>query len=619
MALQLNSSGNSQVQTPASPPSDPWTDQTTRRILFDSETAPPPTPPMNLSKTTAATRPPPPPRPAEITAEITDVKNFVKSQIADLNEQVNALTLQMATLVALMANQARSAPAPPPPHSAPTDSKRAKNSAETAPDPDPADPDPAPADPADPDPAPADPAASAVANHRAARPTTNAFSIHRPSCVMLSAHKFIKTDKPMWKACQGMKPPPVNPSTALAAFAKIKPSILKHIHSIKSPGTETQIALETFLSEVSAVMNSPGEHTLAAMLTEALTTGDKTADSATQNLLRLAVNCGTPEKINQEAQHITATGRYNRALAALTDVTATPAYRDFDPETDRGKHLWSEILHLMLAFWEKPKSAQADQAALEQAYRNMNCADHQDIGAYITSEAEQHLKLRSCNIKLSDLERIRVILTGCSTQVRTAYQAFKQRKTEDRQWSHLRDCDVNTFAQDLESVADAIQQQQQQQPPDRAAKTCNTTITKQHRPDTSAHPPESTDDRPCWDHQYLQQGCPRGDNCPWKHVGESGAKRLRFATEDGTCRRFITGNCDRGDQCKFDHLDPPDERPAKKPSTAAPPAKRTCYDFANGSCKRGDQCNFVHLSAPAAHHASPGPDTDTEEDEYERY
>ena len=62
-------------------------------------------------------------------------------------------------------------------------------------------------------------------------------------------------------------------------------SVLQHIQGINSPGTDTQLALETFLSEVSAVMNSPGEHTLAAMLTEALTTGDKTADSATQNLL----------------------------------------------------------------------------------------------------------------------------------------------------------------------------------------------------------------------------------------------------------------------------------------------------------------------------------------------
>ena len=248
----------------------------------------------------------------------------------------------------------------------------------------------------------------------------------------------------------------------------------------------------------------------------------------------------------------------------------------------------------------------------------MSCTDHQDIGSYITSEAEQHLKLQSCSIQLSDLERIRVILKGCNTKIKTAYQAFKQRKTEDGQWTHLRDCDVNTFAQDIESVADAIQWKPLQQN-DHAVGTHDNARTKQNRNETDAHQPEVNGDRPCWDHQYLQQGCPRGETCPWKHTGESGNKKLKFATEDGTCRRYLTGSCDRGDQCKFTHLDPPDELPAKKPAVAAPPGKRTCYDFANGSCRRGDQCNFIHLSAPAAHHASPEPDTDTEEDEYERY
>ena len=248
--------------------------------------------------------------------------------------------------------------------------------------------------------------------------------------------------------------------------------------------------------------------------------------------------------------------------------------------------------------------------------------DYQDIGAYITAEAEMHLKMQSCSIQLSDLERIRVILTGCSTEIRTAYQAFKQRKTEDGQWTHLRDCDVNTFAQDIEAVADAIQWMPLQQN-DHAAKTRNKTNAKQNRPEDAVQQDENTGDRPCWDHPYLQQGCPRGDTCPWKHVGESGGKKLRFATEDGTCRRYLTDSCDRGDQCKFKHQ--PEESPSKKPAAAAAPSgRRVCYDFSHGSCKRGDQCNYTHMEdgkpAPSAHHAKPSTASDDDDgDLYEGY
>ena len=195
-------------------------------------------------------------------------------------------------------------------------------------------------------------------------------------------------------------------------------------------------------------------------------------------------------------------------------------------------------------------------------------------------------------------------------------------------WNHKRDCDINTFAQDLESVADAIQWMPLQQN-DHAARTRDKARTKQNRNDATAHQPEGNEDRPCWDHQYLDQGCPRGDTCQWKHVGESGAKRLRFATEDGTCRRYLTDSCDRGDQCKFKHQ--PEESPSKKPAAAAAPSgRRECYDFSAGSCKRGDQCNFMHLSngkpgkpPPTAHHATPGAtsddDEESDEDPYEKY
>jgi len=620
MALQLNSTTSDSLdQTPSqtpTPTSNAETEQTRRILQFDPETAH--SARGSDPRKIAATRPTPPPRSADVSAEIAEVKATFQTQLGDLSAQVNALTQQLATLVGMVARGANSDAASSQLNPTRAPAEVPATSPQTAPDRFPADP----ADPAPADPAPANQASQGhylPANRRVARYASRA-PVYRPSAVMLSGHKYDKTDLGMWKACQGLKPLPSNPSTALSAFAKIKPALWREIQQIKSPGVETDISLENFLSEVSSVL-SPEEHSLASILTEALTTGDKTTDATTQNLLRLAVNCGTPDKISQQTQQIAETGRYDRALSALTDVTASPTYHHFDPETNLGKQLWSEILYLLLAFWKRPKSAQADQSALEQTYRNMSCECHEDIGTYLTEEAELHLKMQSCNICLSDLERIRVILTGCSTGIRTAYSAFKQRKTEDGKWNHLRDCDVATFAKDLESVADAVQTQPLLQP-DKGMRHANKTSTKQQRPvsqEAAASHLEHTDERPCWDHQYLKHGCPRGETCPWKHVGDSGAKHLRFATEDGTCRRFMTGSCDRGDQCKFAHLEQK-QADAKDTKPSPSPEKKICYDHAYGTCKRGDQCNFLHPPKPktyaaAAHFSALRPDTDDDSDE----
>jgi hypothetical protein len=446
---------------------------------------------------------------------------------------------------------------------------------------------------------------------------SRAAAVHRPSSVMLTAHIIKNTDPQMYRDCQDLKPKPSNPAIALSAFRKIKPQVIKAIQDIKQPGIQADIALSTFISEARAVLNSPADHTLAALLTEALTTGSKTVDTTTQNLLRLAVKCGSPEEIYLQAQLIRQTGRYNRSKAALADVTQDPAYNNFSPETNQGKHLWAAILDLLLAYWQRSKSGIADQLALETEYRGMTCTNPDEISSHLTAEAELYTKLTSAHIIYSDQQRIRAILASCSKQINAEYQSFKKRKHQDNLWNPLRDTDVNLFAQDLETVTDAMDPAEHDQPP-------HHTKTPRKQQDTPRDRP-GLDDRPCWDHQHLADGCSRGEHCPWEHRGEAAAKKLKYQTEDGTCRAFLTDTCDRGDICKFKHpaKSDADDASAKVHHLDGAP-KRECRDHKNGRCMRGDQCPYLHPEPPepAAMHTrlnESSDDSSDDEDLYESY
>ncbi len=85
----------------------------------------------------------------------------------------------------------------------------------------------------------------------------------------------------MYENCKDLKPRPLNPSPAVSALSKIKPTVLKAVQNIKQPGLEADIALSTFLSEARAVLSTPTDRTMATILIEALTTGSAKAASAT--------------------------------------------------------------------------------------------------------------------------------------------------------------------------------------------------------------------------------------------------------------------------------------------------------------------------------------------------
>lgn len=512
--------------------------------------------------------------------ELQEVKNFMTTQVNNLNSQVSALTEQMTALMAIIANQ-QSHPATP---TAALESHKDALSTPTA---------------ANQTPYSANKTTADVANqegnatYRPRHPPTalsTSAAIHSPCSDLLSQHNFRKTDLEMSEDCKDMKPRPSNPSTALSAFRRIKPAVVSAIHDIKQPGIMADIAMNTFKSEIRGVLTSSGDHTIAAILVEALT-GQKATDNTTQNLLRLAVKCGSVEEIDLQAQQIRETGRYNRKLAALTDVTKEPTYANFNPETDQGKDLWAAILNLLLSYWQRPKSARADQQALETSYLSMSCTEPSEASAHINHESELYTKLEAAHVIYSDQQRIRAILSSCSTSIRSAYKSFIKRMKERHQWNHLHDTDIDLFAADLETVTDAMDSDDDDLP------------QQQHSP--AAHPaqddlkksnqrPQQPDGetRPCWDHQYLADGCSRGEHCPWLHEGESAAKKLRYATERGDCRAFLNGACDRGDQCKFNHQEPPSAHPAQDvPRDKAP---SVCFDYQNGNCRRGDQCKFVH-------------------------
>jgi len=424
----------------------------------------------------------------------------------------------------------------------------------------------------------------------------------------------------MHEECKDLKPKPSNPATALSAFKRIKPAAVQAIQDIKQPGIQADIAISTFINELKAVLNSPADYTIASILTEALTTGSKIAESTTQNLLRLSVKCGSPDEIYLQAEKIRNTGRYDRSLAALADVTQDPAYDTFNPEHDQGKHLWTAILELLLAYWKRPKSAQADQRALETEYKHLSCLDPATASEFLTTEAELYTKLQSAHIIYSDQQRIRALLNSCSKQIKAAYHAFRKRKKEDNHWDHLHDTDVNLFAQDLETVTDAMD------PADKHVSEPETPTQKPRKPrrtepSTSEHS-DTQRERPCWDHQYIADGCDRGDQCPWEHIGEPGDKKLKYATEDGACRAFLVGTCDRGAQCKFTH---PPKKPAGQPYEpechhVRMDAEELCQDDKDGHCTRGDQCPKWHVKPRAkTPPREPAPDTDGSDDDDSLY
>lgn len=584
--------------TPTTPPDSPQDtpdngDKTqAARRLFDTAAPTKRTPTIRIPPTKKANYPASDP-PAAKNASQDAPKTSAETQMSDLHDQVTALTQQMSYLMGVIAQQQKDATAAPEPPSS------ANATSTAAPEP----------------PSSAKATTRDVTNQEGdathlSHPSTQlsrAAAIHSPSSVMLSQHIFRKTDLQMYGDSQDLKPKPTNPSIALSAFRRIKPEIASAIKDIKQPGIQADITLNTFISEIRAVLTSPADHTVAAILTEALTTGsDSKTNSTTQNLLRLAVKSGSSEEIHLQAQQIRQTGRYNRSLAALADVTQDPNYNKFNPETDQGKNLWAAILDLLLSYWQRPKSARADQKALETKYLSMSCTNPTEISAHITNEAELYTKLESAHVIYSDQQRIRSLLASCSENIRVDYLKFKKRQKEDNKWNHFRDTDVHLFAQDPETVTDAMDSDEEQQ------QQTNHTPRKPHQPEneTSTHRQKTeNDNRPCWDHQYMPEGCHRGEHCPWQHEGEAAAKKLRYATEDGKCRAFLTGACDRGDQCKFSHSESP-----AKPSDA-PRKKTECRQYKDGHCPRGDKCTMLHVKndeSLQAHHAKPESDSDSD-------
>lgn len=583
---------NDPNQTPNDPLYTPDAQDTAKqanRRLFPEATAPRERTPITVPPTTKVSSQDPL---TSVQSELLATQLFVKDNVRDLHAQVSALSQQMSTLMTIIAanNTPPKAPATLGPALATlggnSDSEAAFSNSESA---------------------NATYKQAAISNsgsatHRmiTASPPSNsgAAAVHTPSSIMLRTHLFKQTDQEMYEKCSDLKPKPINPSIALSAFRKFKPAAIQAIHAIKQPGISADIALSTFSSELRAVLNSPGDHTIGAILTEALTTGTKIAESTTQNLLRLAVKCGTPEAIYQQTEYITETGRYDRSLTSLTDVTQDPAYSAFDPETEQGKHLWTAILHLITAYWKRPKSTKADQAVLETTYKNLTCRCPTEVSNYITEESEIYTKLKAAHIVYSDQQRIRALLANCSSEIEATYQAYKKRKSEDNQWSHLNDTVISVFANDLETIAAAMDPA----PPE--PEQPRRTPRSQHKPEPAVDPDqpdklrEPTRDRPCWDHQFIADGCARGEHCPWEHVGEQGEKKLRHATEEGVCKAYLRDLCDRGSGCKFKHPPGKPDKPHKPTAGVchgAPEAE--CEDFHQGTCPRGDDCDMLHIGA----------------------
>jgi len=99
--------------------------------------------------------------------------------------------------------------------------------------------------------------------------------------------------------------------------------------------------------------------------------------------------------------------------------------------------------------------------------------------------------------------------------------------------------------------------------------------------------------------KYAAGYCKFGENCAFKHEGNSGsADAIAPKKSSKMCAFFLAGNCRFPEACTFSH----------DPATAesAPPKKATklCSFFAAGNCGYGENCTFSHDPSAVASNAS---------------
>ena len=165
--------------------------------------------------------------------------------------------------------------------------------------------------------------------------TTQVSGAPKPSTVMLATQNYAVTNPSLFENDGRTKIG--TPSTAVERIKKLKPGVWDEFEKIERPGLQAELAIDNLKHESLAVFPAMRDCDWAGSLVEALTL-DPARSRATmvQNLLKVAVRCGTVELIDAQITQINATGLFNRKLAAAGDIRLEPNFQLFDTATYDG-------------------------------------------------------------------------------------------------------------------------------------------------------------------------------------------------------------------------------------------------------------------------------------------
>ena len=243
----------------------------------------------------------------------------------------------------------------------------------------------------------------------------------------------------------------------------------------------------------------------AGSLVEALTL-DPARSRATmvQNLLKVAVRCGTVELIDAQITQINATGLFNRKLAAAGDIRLEPNFQLFDTATYDGQLLWDATGRMITAYLSRSRSSEQAKERAERTYAELQCDSHEDVSIFLCTEADYYDNLVRSKAFYSDYTRVGLVLKKLPGHLQAAYTAFKTRRKESGEWSDARGTDFDLFANDIEVIAmslpsDCCDEQGDQAEP--APDDCNNTHTG--RPRATRKPGRTASSDHCWNYQFV--------------------------------------------------------------------------------------------------------------------
>jgi hypothetical protein len=361
---------------------------------------------------------------------------------------------------------------------------------------------------------------------------------------------------------------------------RLKPGACDAVFGIRGPGLEAQLALSNLRHETFAVFPGLRDCDWASILVECLTLDQDLPRAAlVQDMLNLAVRCGTVDTIAAQVAVIRATGLFDRRLSDVADIRLEPALSEFDPLNGTGILLWECIGKLITALFSTPRSMTADRNLAELKYAALQCSATDNMTVFLSMESKAYDGLRVSGAEYSGYTRIGLVLDKLSSTQREAYSAYKQRLQQDGRWTAENESLFAVFANDIERVALTLPPE----PADAADVDSDTdrpanVFAYTHGPEAAAanrRPGHTACPDHCWQWQFVGT-CTYGDKCRRQHVGLAGAFKDEVADAAGRCLLDKTPAGCRRKTCPFDHAgsdSKQDTAPAPTPAPAPAPAK----------------------------------------------